>query len=107
FIERARSRSTARCDASRRLLSSFRWSALFTSALAGASPDPFKAVLCSARCLQSLRRFSHFCVSARRSAPPFRQFGIQSALIGLFFTVYRRNVRWIFIQVGSPDPQLL
>src|SRR5262245_5003558 len=54
-----------------------------------------------------LRRFSHFCVSARRSAPLFGKFRIQSALIGIFFTVHRRNVRWIFIEVGSPDPKLL
>ena len=49
-----------------------------------------------------LRRFGHFCVSAPRSAPLFRKFRIHSALIGIFFAVDWRNVRWIFIQVGSP-----
>jgi hypothetical protein len=54
-----------------------------------------------------LRRFSQFCVSARRSAPLSREFRIQSALIGVFCAVDRRNVRWIFIQIGSPDPKFL
>jgi hypothetical protein len=55
-----------------------------------------------------LRRFSHFCVSARRSASisrKFRIYPVYQALIGVF--VDRRNVRWIFIQVGSPDPKFL
>src|SRR5207249_2284194 len=54
-----------------------------------------------------LRRFSHFCVSARRSAPLSRKLRIYPALIGIFLTVDRRNVRWIFIEVGSPDPIFL
>ena len=37
-----------------------------------------------------LRRFSQFCVSARRSAPLSREFRIQSALIGVFCAVDRR-----------------
>src|SRR5262249_62321277 len=54
-----------------------------------------------------LSRFSHFCVSARRSAPLSRKFRIHPALIGVFFAVHRRNVRWIFIQVWSPNPKFL
>jgi hypothetical protein len=54
-----------------------------------------------------LRRFSQFCVSTRRNAPLSREFRIQSALIGVFFTVDRRNVRWIFIEIWSPDPIFL
>src|SRR5262245_14718118 len=49
----------------------------------------------------------HFCLSARRSAPSIGKFPIQSALIGVFFAVDRRNVRWIFIEIGSPYPIFL
>gem|GEM_PF-3927552 len=54
-----------------------------------------------------LSRFSHFCVSARGSTPLSRQFRIHPALIGIFFAVQRRNVRRIFIEIGSPDPIFL
>ena len=57
--------------------------------------------------VKGLRRFSHFCVSARRSAPLFGKFRIYPALIGIFFTVDRGNVWWIFIQVRSPNPKFL
>src|SRR5947208_7579849 len=57
--------------------------------------------------LKSLKRFSRFCDSARGSVPLFREFSIHSALIGVFFAVDRRNVRWIFIEIGSPDPIFL
>src|SRR5207245_7288114 len=53
-----------------------------------------------------LRRFSHFCVSARGSAPLFRKFRIYPALIGIFLTVVRLIVRWTFIAVGHPSPTL-
>src|SRR5262249_4796610 len=51
--------------------------------------------------------FSRFCDSARGSVPLFREFRIQPALIGVFFAVDRRNVRRIFIEIGSPDPIFL
>src|SRR4051812_27457912 len=54
-----------------------------------------------------LRRFSQFRVSARCSAPLSREFRIQSALIGIFFAVDRRNVRSIFIEIGPSDPIFL
>jgi hypothetical protein len=54
-----------------------------------------------------LRRCSHFCVRARRSASISRKFHIHPALIGIFFAVDRRNVRRIFIEIGSPDPIFL
>src|SRR5207247_5679565 len=57
--------------------------------------------------LKSLKRFSRFCDSARGSVPLFREFRIQSALIGVFFAVDRRNVRRIFIEIGSPYPIFL
>ena len=54
-----------------------------------------------------LSRFGHFCVSARRSAPLSRKLLIHSALIGVFFAVDRRNVRRIFIEIGSSNPKFL
>src|SRR5262249_48665389 len=51
--------------------------------------------------------FGRFCDSARGSVPLFREFRIRSALIGVFFAVDRRNVRRIFIEIGSPDPIFL
>src|SRR5262249_42664866 len=51
--------------------------------------------------------FSRFWDSARGSVPLFRKFRIRSALIGVFFAVDRRNVRRIFIEIGSPDPIFL
>src|SRR5262245_61513784 len=56
---------------------------------------------------KGLRRSGHFWVSARRSAPFSRKFRIHSALIRVFFAVDRRNVRRIFIEIGSPDPIFL
>jgi hypothetical protein len=38
---------------------------------------------------KGLWRFGHFCVSVRRRAALFREFRIQSALIGIFFAVDR------------------
>jgi IS5 family transposase len=58
-------------------------------------------------CQHGLMQFSHFCVSARRSASLSRKFRIHPALIGIFFAVDRRNVRRIFIEIGSPDPIFL
>jgi len=49
-----------------------------------------------------LEAISHFWVSPRRSAPLSRKFRIHPALIGVFFAVDRRNVRRIFIEIGSP-----
>src|SRR5260370_39894954 len=57
--------------------------------------------------LKSLKRFSRFCDSARGSVPLFREFRIQSALIGVFFAVDRRKVRRIFIDIGPPYPIFL
>src|SRR5262245_56792252 len=54
-----------------------------------------------------LRRFGHFCDSARCSVSLFREFRIHSALIGVFFAVDRRNVRRIFIEIRSPNPIFL
>ena len=48
-----------------------------------------------------------FASRPRRSAPLSREFRIHPAVIGIFFTVDRRNVWWIFIQVGSPNPKFL
>ena len=52
-------------------------------------------------------RSSYFCVSARRGPLLFGKFLIYPALIGIFFAVNRRNVRWIFIEIGSPNPKFL
>jgi hypothetical protein len=54
-----------------------------------------------------LRRSSQFCVSAGRSATFSHEFRIEPSLIGVFCAVDRRNVRWIFIQIGSADPKFL
>src|SRR6516165_7968399 len=53
---------------------------------------------------KGLKRFSRFCVSARASVTLFSEFRIHPALIGVFFAVDRRNVRRIFIEIGSPYP---
>jgi len=36
-----------------------------------------------------------------------RAFDIQTALVGIFLTVDRRNVRWISVEIGSPNTKLL
>ena len=36
-----------------------------------------------------------------------RAFRIQPAMMGIFRTVDWANVRWIFIEIGSPDPEFL
>src|SRR5262249_2262268 len=57
--------------------------------------------------LKSLTRVSRFCDSARGSVALLRDFRIQSTLFGVFFAVDWRDVRRIFIQVGSPYPIFL
>src|SRR4029453_18662768 len=79
----------------------------FVPGFALANPISSPELLQRSTRAKGLRRFSHFCVSARRSAPFFGKFRIYPALIGIFFTVDRRNVRWVFIEIGSPDPQFL
>src|SRR5262249_45012926 len=65
--------------------------------------------------LNSLKRLSGFCgsacgsvlLSAGASVLLFREFRIQSALVGVFLAVDRGNVRRIFIEIRSPDPIFL
>ena len=66
-----------------------------------------KRLLFGSSLKNGLRRFSHSCLSARRGAPLYRDFRIHPALIGIFFAVDRRNVRWVLIKIGSPDPKFL